>query len=228
MKEYGYIYIIENLVNGKRYVGQTTNCVKRRIRQHFAGRGSELVYNAVKKYGIENFSTQTFTEDIENLDAIERDYIKTFNTIVPNGYNLESGGHKNKTASVGTRRKISQAKKGKSNPPLSAEHKRKLSEANKGRTLSAEHKRKLSEANKGKKRLPFTEEHKRKIGEAHKGKTIPVETRQKLSKALKGKKMPPRSAEYRRNISESKKGAKNPMYGKKNKRLDSSKQLTLF
>lgn len=52
-----------------------------------------------------------------------------------------------------TRKKMSDAKKGKNNPHygkhLSEEHKKKIGEGNKGKKLSEEHKKKLSEASKG-------------------------------------------------------------------------------
>jgi len=88
-----------------------------------------------------------------------------------------------------TRRKISDAKKGK--PPhnkgsrLSDEQKRHLSQINKGKTAhnkgkspSEESRRKMSESHKGK---VLSEEHKRKIGEA--SRNITDETRRKLSEA---------------------------------------------
>ena len=50
---------------------------------------------------------------------------------------------------------------------LSAQTRKKLSEANKGKTLSAEHKKKLSEAQKG---HCVSSETKKKISEARKGK----------------------------------------------------------
>lgn len=64
-----------------------------------------------------------------------------------------------------TRKKISEARKGM---VISAETCRKISESLKGKKLSDEHRIKLSEAKKGKKRAPFTEEHRRKLSEAAK------------------------------------------------------------
>jgi hypothetical protein len=71
-----------------------------------------------------------------------------------------------------TRRKISEAGKGKQagekhpmfGKHLSEETKRKLSEANKGKTITEEQRKKLSEALKGKR---HSEETKRKIAETH-------------------------------------------------------------
>ena len=77
---------------------------------------------------------------------------------------------------------------------LSAETKRKMSEAHKGKKHSEEAKRKMSEAlkgkipwNKGKKLPPQTKEWKRKRGEAMKGKKCSEETKRKISEANKGR-----------------------------------------
>ena len=55
---------------------------------------------------------------------------------------------------------------------------------NLGKRLSAETRKKLSEANKGK---HFSEEHKRKLSEARKGKHHSVESRKKIGEAKRGK-----------------------------------------
>ena len=76
---------------------------------------------------------------------------------------------------------------------VSKETKRKISEANKGRTHTEESKRKMSEANKGKK---ASKETKRKLSELNKGEKHPnfgkkasEETRRKLSEANKKRPM---------------------------------------
>ena len=50
----GYIYKITNLINNKSYIGYTIYPQNRFI-DHQHGRGSVLVYQAIKKYGIDNF-----------------------------------------------------------------------------------------------------------------------------------------------------------------------------
>ena len=74
---------------------------------------------------------------------------------------------------------------------------------NLGKHLSAETRKKMSEAQKGKHR---SEETRKKIGEAQKGKSKPksVETRKKISESKKGK---PKSAEAHKKMSEVKKGS---------------------
>ena len=108
-----------------------------------------------------------------------------------------------------TKKKISEAKKGKT---ASEETKRNMSEAHKGRTHSEESRIKMSEAQKGK---PVSEETKRKISEARKGKTsnrkgviLSEETKRNMSESHKNP-----SEETRKKISEASKGNTN-MLGK--------------
>ena len=108
---------------------------------------------------------------------------------------------KNAVVSAETRRKMSEAKKGKKR---SAEARKRISEGKKGKKRgphSEEAKKRMSEAHKGKKRGPLSEEQKRKISEALKGKSKSEETKKKLSEAKKGKKL---SEEHKRKIREAK------------------------
>ena len=67
-----------------------------------------------------------------------------------------------------TRRLMSDAKRGK---PKTAEHARKVAEANKGQKRSDETRKKQSELKLGKK---LSDEHKRHMSEVRKGKTQPI------------------------------------------------------
>lgn len=97
----------------------------------------------------------------------------------------------------GTRKKMSEAHKGKPSPM-------------KGKTHSEKARERISGAMKGRpsphKGKPRSEETKRRIGEAHKGKTHSEDTRKKMSEAHKGKPSPhkgrPRSEETKRRIGE--------------------------
>jgi group I intron endonuclease len=64
------IYIVTNNVNGKRYVGQSID-IERRWNQHRYGKGSLLLRNAIKKYGIENFSFEVKEEVDDTLPKPE-------------------------------------------------------------------------------------------------------------------------------------------------------------
>ena len=219
----GSIYKITNTVNSKSYIGKTTrDAVKTRIRQHLRGKGSQLVKDAIEKYGQDAFTYEILHDGIipEFLDDLEKEAIAKFNTMVPHGYNLTEGGDGGSYCEE-TCRKISEAHKGKK---LSEEHRRKISEAHKGekhhffgKSHSEESKQKMSEAHKGRipwnKGKPLSEEHRQKHAEVHKGRKHSEESKQKMSEAHKGcipwnkgKKGKPLSEEARQKISESLKG----------------------
>lgn len=94
----GYIYKISNLVSGKCYIG-FTQYPENRWLSHQRNEGSKLVFQAIKKYGLENLIFEVIAGDsLENEDY----YIQEHNSMYPNGYNLTSGGnippnHKGKT-----------------------------------------------------------------------------------------------------------------------------------
>lgn len=201
----GVIYKITNLENGKVYVGQTVQKLSLRISQH---RHSDRkgVDQAIKKHGLEKFKVEVLEEcPREMLNEREKYWIKFFNCMVPNGYNLTDGGDTNFIVSDETRAKISEAHK---NP--SPETRAKLSESHKGQTPW----------NKGKKLEPLSEEHKAKISAST--KNPPPEIRAKMSEAHSGKKNPfygkHHTEESKAKMSASKVGTQcgedNPFYGK--------------
>ena len=206
----GYIYMIRNTVNGKAYIGQTIKKPEYRINAHLdcTENGSLLLKRAIEKYGRDAFTFEILHDSVLDilLDDLEIAEIKKHNTLAPNGYNLDSGGNANKFVSDETRRKMSEAQKGRK--PISPETRQKMSEAQKGRTHSPEARRKISEANKRRKGIklkPLSLEHRRILLEANKGRTHSPEARRKISEAKKGKSCSP---EARRKISESNKGRK--------------------
>lgn len=87
------IYQIENLINHKKYIGQSTHIEARfsahRKNYHNHMDGSPLLYKAFDKYGIENFafSILELVKDKNLLDEKETFYILSLNTLSPNGYN---------------------------------------------------------------------------------------------------------------------------------------------
>lgn len=96
-----YIYKITNKINGKSYIGQTTDYI-RRFQEHKAmGYGREnnkLLYSAFKKYGIENFEFEVIENKTSNYNEKEKYWIQYYHTWVnePNGlgygYNMTPGG----------------------------------------------------------------------------------------------------------------------------------------
>lgn len=90
------IYIIRNDVNNKVYIGQTFN-IKHRWEQYVCEyksthRCNQLIIKAMKKYGIDKFHIAALEENVENYDEREKYWIKFFNSLVPNGYNICVGG----------------------------------------------------------------------------------------------------------------------------------------
>lgn len=88
------IYKITNLINGKCYIGQTSNA-KRRFTQHknYAKEqeDSKLLYYAFRKYGIKNFSFEVIQSQIENYNERQIYWINYYNSY-ENGYNQTFGG----------------------------------------------------------------------------------------------------------------------------------------
>jgi|688.fasta_scaffold625874_2 group I intron endonuclease len=94
------IYKIENKINGKLYIGQTINSLKTRFKKHLSQINCKnqcsALYSAIRKYGKENFEISEivsgdFSKD--ELNNLEIFFIQHYNTLSPNGYNLQTGGN---------------------------------------------------------------------------------------------------------------------------------------
>jgi group I intron endonuclease len=138
----GTIYIATNIINGKQYVGQTIRDLKERIYGHKNKSTCPIIHSAIKKYGFENFKWISFSCPEEEMDWQEIFLIKELNTLAPNGYNLDSGGHKNKHHHESTKEKIREMKIGKPGTNL-------------GKIFSKEHRRKISESKRGEKHWQY-------------------------------------------------------------------------
>lgn len=94
---FGYIYKIVNRVNGMIYIGQTRNSINTRFIHHksSAKRQKTYLYNAMNKYGVENFTIEQIdtASSIDELNEKEIYWIKKLNTKKPNGYNMVNGGN---------------------------------------------------------------------------------------------------------------------------------------
>ena len=112
------IYCITNKINGKRYVGQTSQKLCRRWGTHLCntkhGRGAHL-NNAIRMYGRDNFTVAQIAEASNHpaTDAAERAFIKIYKTTDPEfGYNLTTGGEAGKKHTSIAIEKMRQAHKG--------------------------------------------------------------------------------------------------------------------
>lgn len=89
----GYIYLIENKINGKKYIGKTYNSIAQRWNEHKRESKRSIhrpLYKAMNKYGIENFEIKEI-EYCDNCEEREQYWIKIYNTY-ENGYNATLGG----------------------------------------------------------------------------------------------------------------------------------------
>jgi group I intron endonuclease len=134
----GYIYKITNKINGQSYIG-LTKChdYKNRWRGHLNNNDNYYFNNVLKKLGKDAFTWEIliicFDEDVSRY---EKEYIKRYNTIRPNGYNLTEGGELGWNHHPDTVAKLKESKAGKGNhrPPgfkYSDESKLKMSESTK-------------------------------------------------------------------------------------------------
>lgn len=140
----GYIYLVTNKINGRRYVGQTQRMdIEMRWTDHkrvSPNTVGSYLYAAYKKYGIENFKFQIvcicFDED---CNRYEGEYIQKFNTIRPNGYNLKTGGNNSKLCKESReliRKRICES--------MTPEIRKKISDGQRGKIISEEQRQKIS------------------------------------------------------------------------------------
>lgn len=148
------LYIHENKINKKIYVGITSQTPSQRWGKNGIGysKGQDKFYNAIKKYGWDNFNHIILYTHLtkDQAELLEQEYIKKYNSI-ENGYNSREGGNI-------------------SSPSL--ESRKRMSLAHIGKIHSQESKEKNSISNKGKHNRKHTEEEKKKISEKKKKKVI--------------------------------------------------------
>jgi group I intron endonuclease len=116
------IYKATNLINNKIYIGQTTQTLERRKRQHEESihykAKCRVFARAILKYGKENFKWEIidYAKSIEELNQKESYWIKKLDSIVDDGkgYNLNTGGS-NPNHSEATKLLMSKAQLGSKN-----------------------------------------------------------------------------------------------------------------
>ena len=106
------IYCIENIINHKKYIGQSQNVFRRMYNHKNLLRNNKhhnaYLQNSWNKYGEKSFIFYLIEVcDMSNIDDLERYYISKFNTTDSSkGYNLESGGNIGKKHSLKTIEKL--------------------------------------------------------------------------------------------------------------------------
>ena len=219
----GYIYLITDTTNNMKYTGKHHYNKEGELDPNYHGSGV-IIKNIYKKRPEtlkEEYIKTCYSE--EEMCSDEQYYIKFYNTLWPNGYNLTEGGDgeikceevrkkiseasKGRKLSEETRKKISETLKGRPSPNKGKHHseeaKKKIGAVHKDKHPSEETRRKISNAQKGEKNHMFgkkhSEETRRKISDVNKGKKLSEEHRRKLSEINKGKH---HSEETKRKLSE--------------------------
>lgn len=174
------IYKIQNTVNNKIYVGQSTN-IKERWRQHKkdcrAGKVSYL-YKSMRKHGIDKFEISILELCESNcLDEREAYWMSFYNCHDENcGYNFRPAGQNKQH--------------------VTPEARKRISERLKGRKLPAEQIEKMRIASTGR---PCTEEAKKKLSAFHKDKILEKEVADEIKKEI-AQKYPKKEKEKKRTL----------------------------
>ena len=182
------VYQHKNKINGKVYIGITSQKPEQRWRNGEGYKSSPHFYSAIQKYGWDNFEHNILFVELTKEQAClkEQELIKEFNSMNREyGYNSTSGGDIF-VMNEETKQKISQALMGNQNNlghSCSEEKKKKISEAQKGREFTEEHKQKLSEAAKNR-HVPCSEEKKQTLKEKSHKKPVYCEELNKVFESV--------------------------------------------
>lgn len=162
---YGYVYITENLINNKKYIGQHKSDV---FDMNYKGSG-KILKRAFKKYGKENFKTSILEKcnTQKELDEKEIYWITYYNADQSDDfYNICKGG------STG------RAMQGKNNPMFGKHHsditKKKISQKNLGKKRTQEWIDEYRKKHPNWNSHPHSEEFKKRISQRMMGSKNPM------------------------------------------------------
>lgn len=178
--------------NGKRYIGITR--IKPQYRWNYgkAYKNNKHFYNAIVKYGWDNFQHNIIFSNLskEVAEEKEKELIKYYNTYKREfGYNQDLGG--NSRGKLG-KEHLEKLSKSHTGIKWSEEAKKNLSNSLKGRKISDEQKQKLRIYRLGSK---MGEEQKKKISTKLKGRAFSQETLEKMRISARNRKPSEKSIE---------------------------------
>lgn len=94
-----YVYVIENTVTNKQYVGYTRNPTYRwntHVKLATSGHDNtrKILYRSIRRHGIDKFVFRLIycSRHKDAAKQMEIDTIKNLNTLAPRGYNMTKGG----------------------------------------------------------------------------------------------------------------------------------------
>jgi len=182
------VYMHTCNINNKKYIGITCQTP---YHARFNGNGSGYktsikFWNAIQKYGWENFSHEVLAQDVSKEEAheLERKYIKQYRTEEDDfGYNIKEGGQGERLPQS-VKDKISKSHIGKPGTVIGRKHTedeiKRISKSQKGRQFSSEHLANLQKAQAKFRGQPTrhmpTKEELNKIAESSRKKVLRVET----------------------------------------------------
>lgn len=177
MEEKKYvIYKYTNIINGKNYIGQTTQKIKYRAKSNGSGyKDCPNFWQAIQKYGWNNFRLEIldWCASQTNADELEQQYIQKYKTNVKeHGYNISGGGQKNHLIAEETKNKIREKK------------------IERDKTTPKRHwtKEQIAKQTEARMKSPLYWESRKKVAEKMSGRTRPKEVGLKISLAKKGQK----------------------------------------
>ena len=136
------VYMHKNLVNGKVYIGQTCN-----LSERWRGSGKNYFnsikfFNAIKKYGWDNFSHEVLYNNLnqEAADILEKELIEKYDSI-RSGYNLKEGGARGQLSQESLKKMGDSIRRGFIEHP---ERREKIRQKAIGRKMSPKSKRAMS------------------------------------------------------------------------------------
>lgn len=149
-----YVYCATNLINGKRYVGKARNINRRKTTHKYHAlklQSNSAFYNAIRKYGFENFVWEEFGCFLtdEEAEQMEIQKVKELDTLVPNGYNMCLGGRGNTSKRTPEQLQFLAEMRSRTKPPSC-----------KGIPKSPEHRAKIGASMRG---IPKTSSHKQNM-----------------------------------------------------------------
>lgn len=179
-----FIYTLEcPLSNEVRYVGKTIN-IKKRLNDHLK---SSKKLKTHKDKWINSLLSQNLKPIIKELKVVNNndwiyweiysiDFFKKLGCNLVNHTNGGDGGsftHHNEE----TKKKISDAHKGRKRPEFSEEWRKKLSESGKKKVFTEKHKENISKSLKGRKLNPRSEEYRKKMSDSKKNTKVSEEVK---------------------------------------------------